>query len=189
MKRISILLILSALFVLSSKAQEKEYHLFLGGNIRFDNADLSKDYYTISVGKIFINKVIGLNLGYSKNETMQSGWEWSYVLKENNYSVSPFLRFYNEINENLSYYMEVETKIEFYNQKRYGNYTTDKYVGLSIGTNFGLAYAITNRFRFECELASASFTRKWSNEFEWKSTGFNLGCFTNNIAIGLKYYL
>lgn len=189
MKKISTLVIILLVSIISRAQQIPKGTILLGGTVGFNRStqertNLDEVRSTAislapSIGKFYRdNRVAGINLNYSRSTTTDNS------SKGNFYGIGFFLRQYLPIGK--SFYVFAEENINGQTGKYSQKYTTTtvegKQTDVSLNVYPGVAYAISGKFQFELALTNLLSLSYSGN----KRTENNNGTITKNDSKGFS---
>jgi hypothetical protein len=212
MKKMSTLIIVLLISIISKAQQIQEGNILLGGIIGFNNTTRESTgveeqrntsiNFSPSVGKFYrANRVAGINLNYSHVTTNDES------LKGNDYGLGFFLRQYLPVGKSFYVFAEENVFGQTGKSTQYLNSRTTrietKGKGVSLNLYPGVAYAITRKFQAELSLTnllSLGYTdqkRLTDNngtisEEKTKNIALNAGANNNALgylSVGAKWFL
>jgi hypothetical protein len=186
MKKLVLFLFTALISITLLNAQEPGYALF-GGNCSFvseltESESIIRFSFSPIVGMMISSKVaigVAVGINYLKYDNEYTNYSDSKEL-----IFAPFVRFHNNITENLKYYIEPSFGKTF----MFGDESEHKTQKYNADINFGLLYFISPHVSLEIKIAGISYSHMSDKDDDMKENIFSIDNDLVNPNIGLKYY-
>ena len=181
-----ILLSLIALFAIDLGFSQENRNIFVGGGFRYHASKTENIYVNQTSGNLQIKPVIGKMI--SDKFAIGLACDF-YSIKNSNKSltITPFIRYHNNITENLNYYIEPYF-MKYFSLKDNSDHSEHKTQVYGTGINAGLLYFISSKISLDLNVAHLYYRHTKDKDDSVNNKSFGIEYDLGSPQIGLKYY-